>query len=222
MSATLPASASARPFGVVIPVKPTAVAKSRLSPLGDVARRELVAAFAVDTVEAVLECRVVERVLVVTDDVQLALGLRNMGVDAVPDGEAGSLNASLQQGAAELLRRSPHLRPVALCADLPALRSAELERALAAADPWAPTFVADAATVGTTLYVAPALASFAPRFGTGSRKAHLASGAGEIELQSIDSVRQDVDTPDDLRDAAALGLGRRTSWVVTSMRLLES
>lgn len=221
MSPTRPAPEPARSFGVVIPVKPAAVAKSRLSPLGDDARRELVTAFAVDTIEAVLECRVVEQVLVVTDDVQLALGLRDLGVDAVPDGESGSLNASLRQGSAELLRRSPHLRPVALCADLPALRSAELGQALAAASPLVSTFVSDAAVVGTTMYVAPDLASFEPRFGTGSREAHLASGAEEIELPGIDSVRRDVDTPDDLRTAAALGLGRRTSWVVTSLRLLD-
>jgi 2-phospho-L-lactate guanylyltransferase (CobY/MobA/RfbA family) len=31
-----------------------------------------------------------------------------------------------------------------------------------------------------------------------------------------------VDTPQDLRRAADLGVGSRTSWVITSLRLLES
>jgi 2-phospho-L-lactate/phosphoenolpyruvate guanylyltransferase len=214
--------AAPRAFGVVVPVKPASVAKSRLQPLGDRARRELVAAFAVDTIRAASECRVVGRVLVVTDDVQLALALRELGVDAVPDGESDSLNASLHQGAAELLRRSPGLRPVALCADLPALRSSELADALEAVGTEASAFVSDVAGAGTSMYAAPTLEAFEPRFGPASRGAHLAAGAREISLPGIPSLRQDVDTPDDLRAAAALGLGARTSFVVTSLRLLDS
>lgn len=209
-----------RTFGVVVPVKPAATAKSRLRPLGDHARRELVTALVVDTVAAATACPAVGGVLVVTDDVQLARGLRELAVDAVPDGESGSLNASLQQGAAELLRRRPTLQPVALCADLPALRPGELTLALEGADPSLPAFVADADGVGTTMYVAPTLDAFEPRFGTASRAAHLSYGAREIGLPGIDSLRRDVDTPEDLQVAAALGLGSRTSWVVTSLRLL--
>jgi 2-phospho-L-lactate guanylyltransferase len=221
MSATASLPDQRRRFGVVVPVKPAAVAKSRLQPLGDAARRALVAAFAVDTVQAALECPAVGRVLVVTDDVQLALRLRELGADAVPDGESGSLNATLHQGAAELVRRTPELRPVALCADLPALRPLELARALAAADASGPAFVADAAGVGTTMYAAHSLAEFDPRFGAASRAAHLASGATELPPEGISSLRSDVDTPEDLRTAAALGLGPRTSWVVTTMGLLD-
>jgi 2-phospho-L-lactate guanylyltransferase len=212
---------SPRVFGVVVPVKQSAVAKSRLQSLGDDARRELVTAFAVDTVAAALECPVVERVLVVTDDVPLARGLRELGVDAVPDGEAGSLNASLRQGVAELLRRRPSLVPVALCADLPALRPAELGRALAASGASTRSFVPDAGGEGTTLYVASSLGDFDPRFGPRSRTTHVAYGAQELTVPGIDSVRRDVDTPADLRAAAELGLGPRTSWVVTTMGLLD-
>lgn len=216
-----PAEPALRTFGVVVPVKRAALAKSRLRPLGDEARRALVTAFAVDTVTAALECPVVGEVLVVTDDVQLARGLRDLGVTAVPDGESDSLNASLRQGVAELLRNRPSLVPAALCADLPALRPAELAHALSAAASWSSAFVPDAAGVGTTLYAAGTPADFEPRFGHSSRAAHLAQGAGEIVLPGIDSVRRDVDTPDDLRAAAELGLGARTSWVVTSLQLLR-
>lgn len=207
-------------FGVVVPVKAAAVAKSRLRPLGDDARRQLAAAFAVDTVLAAVGCSLVGRVLVVTDDVPLALALRDLGVDAVPDGESGSLNASLQQGAVELVRRDPSLRPVALCADLPALRGDDLAAALGAADPSAPSFVADLEAVGTTLYAAPALATFDPQFGAGSRRSHLAQGAVEIGIAGVEPLRRDVDTPEDLRAAVALGVGPRTSWVVTTLRLI--
>ncbi len=219
--AATPSSPTPRTFGVVVPVKRVALAKSRLQPLGDEVRQELVTAFAVDTVSAILECPVVAEVVVVTDDVPLARGLRDLGVSAVPDGESGSLNASLRQGAAELLRRRPSVVPAALCADLPGLDPDELARALSAAATTTPSFVADAAGIGTTLYVAPTLVAFAPRFGPSSRAAHLAQGAEEIGLGTIDSVRRDVDTPGDLRAAAELGLGERSSWVVTHRRLLE-
>jgi 2-phospho-L-lactate/phosphoenolpyruvate guanylyltransferase len=222
MAATAPRTSDARAFGVVVPVKPAAVAKSRLGPLGDHARRELVGAFAVDTVLAALECPLVARVLVVTDEVPLALAFRELGVQAVPDGESGSLNASLRQGAAELVRQSPGLRLVALCADLPALRAEELAAALAATDPDRAAFVADSAGVGTTLYTAPSLEAFEPQFGARSCEAHLASGAVEVRVPGIDSLRRDVDTPEDLRTATELGVGSRTSWVVTSLRLLDT
>jgi 2-phospho-L-lactate/phosphoenolpyruvate guanylyltransferase len=212
-----PSSHQAQRFGVVVPVKPALVAKSRLGGLGDAVRRELVTAFAVDTVVAAHDCPAVGAVLVVTDDVVLARTLDEFGVVAIPDGRPGLLNESLRLGAAELVRRRPDLRPVALCADLPALRSADLAEVLANA-PGGPTaFVADAAGVGTTLYTAASVGSFEPRFGERSRDAHMAAGATELGAPA--SVRTDVDTPEELRAAAGLGLGARTSWVVTRFRL---
>jgi len=201
------------PYGVVVPVKPLSTAKSRLASLGDDVRRGLVLAFVVDTVNAVLDCAAVHRVLVVTDEVALARGLAELGVDAIPDGHTGDLNASLVQGAAELVRRDPELRPVALCGDLPALRSDELADVLGVGAEHPVAFVADRAGTGTTLYTAENLARFAPQFGADSCAAHRAAGAVAIGGDAMTSVRQDVDTPDDLADALTLGVGARTAWV---------
>jgi 2-phospho-L-lactate/phosphoenolpyruvate guanylyltransferase len=212
---TLPSAGPA--YGVVVPVKPPAVAKSRLASLGDDVRRELATAFAVDTVLAALECPLVEAALVVTDDALLARALQASGVEAIPDGRPGWLNETLELGASELLRRRPALRPVALCADLPALDPDELGAALAAAPQDRAAFVADAAGVGTTLYTAPTLAEFRPRFGPGSRAAHLQAGA--VELPAAPTVRRDVDTATDLDAAASLGVGPRTTFVLTRSRL---
>src|SRR3954466_789713 len=109
-------------FGVVVPVKPPAIAKTRLAPLGDEVRRELCAAFAADTVSALTACRLVSAVLVVTDDPAVARSLRALGVHAIPDGVSGDLNGTLELGAAELSRRHPGLALAAVFADLPALR----------------------------------------------------------------------------------------------------
>lgn len=205
-------------YGVLVPVKPPAVAKSRLGPLGDPARAELAAAFAMDAVAAALDCPAVARVLAVTDDFRLATALRDAGADVVPDGVSDDLNGTLAQAAAELARRDPRLRLAALCADLPALRPEDLERALAAAPADAMGFVADADGSGTTLVTAPALQSFDPRFGEGSADAHRSAGAQEIELADIPSLRRDVDTPDDLVAALELGVGPRTSLVSSVLR----
>jgi 2-phospho-L-lactate guanylyltransferase len=210
-------SSSSAPFGVVVPVKPPAVAKSRLGGLGDDVRRALASAFAADTVEAALASERVACVLVVTDDHLLARELVGSGVEVIPDGAADDLNASLGQAAAELLRRHPGLRIAALCADLPGLRPAELTRVLDAASSEAMAFVPDADGAGTTVVTAPDLETFRPRFGHGSRAAHLDSGAHEIDIDDIGSVRRDVDTPADLAEVLRLGIGPRTSRVTAGL-----
>lgn len=204
-------------FGVIVPVKPPAFAKSRLGRLGDEVRRALATAFAADTVEAALRADVVETVLVVTDDHRLAADLRALGASVIPDGRADDLNGSLVQAAAELVRRAPDLRITALCADLPALRPAELERALGAAPEVGAAFVADAEGRGTTLLTAASAQDFLPAFGPDSRAEHRTLGATEIDVDGIDSLRRDVDTPDDLAAALGLGIGPHSSRVAAGL-----
>jgi 2-phospho-L-lactate/phosphoenolpyruvate guanylyltransferase len=206
-------------YGVLVPVKPPAVAKSRLHTLGDEARIALVVAFAVDTIAAAMESPLVDQVLAVTDDHVLASGLTEIGARVIPDGTPGDLNGSLMLAAAELHRRDPGLRLAALCADLPALRSDELTRALSAAPSDRESFVADADGVGTTALLAPSLEEFRPMFGHGSRQAHLDAGAWEIDVVDVPTLRRDVDTREDLIAALALGVGSRTALVATGLRL---
>ena len=210
---------SSRRFAVLVPVKPPAFAKSRLADLGDAARIDLATAFAVDTVTAVLSCPSVARVLVVTDDHELAADLAELGVEVIPDGTTDDLNGTLRLAAAEMHRRDPDLSLVALCADLPALRPDELGLALDAASPAGLSFVTDADGVGTTAVVAATLDDFAPGFGPGSRQRHLDAGAHEIDGVDVPSVRRDVDDRATLAEATRLGLGRRTSLVVTLLGL---
>ncbi len=215
----LPTVSPTHRYAVLVPVKPPAVAKSRLRDLGDDARRDLATAFAVDTVTAALACRSVDRVLVVTDDHELARGLVDLGVEVIPDGTTDDLNRTLLLAAAEMHRRHPELRLVALCADLPALRPEELATALDACDPDAMSFVADRQGVGTTAVVAPTLETFRPAFGPGSRQRHLDAGAHEVDGVDVPSLRRDVDDRDDLAEAMRLGVGRRTSLVATVLGL---
>src|SRR6476620_2352910 len=138
-------------YAVLVPVKPPARGKSRLVGPSDDRRRDLAAAFALDTVSACLVAERVGAVLAVTDDASFSRRLAVLGCAAIPDGVSGDLNATLRQAAAEVHRRWPHLVPAAVCADVPALRPEDLDAALAGAAADVPSFVADAAGIGTTL-----------------------------------------------------------------------
>jgi 2-phospho-L-lactate guanylyltransferase len=218
MSATPAAPYRGPRFAVLVPVKPPSFAKSRLRELGDDARRDLATAFAVDTVTAAVGCSLVERVLVVTDDHELARVLVDLGVEVLPDGTSDDLNVTLRLAAAEMHRRQPGLRLVALCADLPALRADELALALTAAPRDGMGFVADADGLGTTAVLADTLDEFRPAFGPSSRQRHLEAGAHEVDVP-VPSLRRDVDDRDDLAEAVRLGVGARTALVVTALRL---
>jgi len=200
------------PAIVVVPVKPPAHAKSRLSGLPDAQRIALARAFALDTVTAALACTTVAAVLAVTDDFRFATDLRLAGCEVVPDGVSGDLNATLVQAALEVERRWPAYTVAAVCADLPALRPAELAAALAGVPASGAAFVADAAGTGTTLYAARAVADFAPAFGPGSAAAHEAAGAVPLG-GDWPSLRQDVDEVGDLGRVLLLGVGEHTRAV---------
>lgn len=212
MSSPAPARTDAR-FVVLVPVKPPARGKSRLHGLPDDRRHALAAAFALDTASAALTTEGVEHVLAVTDDSRFAAELAAAGCAVLPDGVGGDLNATLAQACAEAARRWPGCTPVALCADLPALRPEHLAGFLLAWSGEGPAFVPDAQGTGTTAYVAPP-GCFDPHFGPGSRAAHLAAGAEEL-AGDWPGLRQDVDDVGDLGRALALGAGPRTALAST-------
>jgi 2-phospho-L-lactate/phosphoenolpyruvate guanylyltransferase len=198
-------------WSLVIPVKVLALAKSRLTGLAGPRRAELALAMAADTVAAAAACAAVDSVIVVTDDDTAAAELSGLGALVLPDRPGDGLNPALAFGAAYSDERWPGRGRAGMAADLPALGPAELARALAEAAEVPEAFVADAAGTGTTLYTAGPGAAFCPRFGPGSYAAHRSAGAVELQLPGLDGLRRDVDTVADLRDAARIGLGPRTS-----------
>lgn len=193
------------PFVVLLPVKAPALGKSRLR-VPEHARPGLATAFALDALEAARATPAVIEVVVVTSDPGFATRCAELGTATLPDGDG--LNASLA-GAADAVRsRLPGAIPVALCADLPCLRSEDLATALAQVVGEGAWCVADAEGLGTTMYAAP-YDSFEPRFGAGSRAAHAAAGATEIEGE-LPSLRRDVDDEATLAAALRLGAGAFT------------
>ncbi|MGW7255956.1 2-phospho-L-lactate guanylyltransferase [Streptomyces sp. NPDC054834] len=203
---------------LVIPLKPLERAKSRLAnTAADGLRPGLALAFAQDTVAAALACPAVADVAVVTDDALAGRELAALGAQIVSDEPGGGLNAALAHAAAVVRASRPESPLAAVNADLPALRPLELSRVLSAAAEFPRAFLPDAAGVGTTLLAAAPGRELSPAFGADSRVRHRASGAAELLLDAVDSVRQDVDTGEDLRAALALGVGPRTAAVTARL-----
>ena len=202
----------------VVPVKSLSRAKSRLrGALPGVSHERLVIGLLRDTITAVLDCPVVGELIVVTNEPRAAEAATGLGARVEPDAPDAGLNAAFAHGAA----LAGGVPVAALTGDLPALRPAELAAALGAASPVVPAaagvaagvgrgFVPDATGTGTTLLTAPSGTALRPLFGPGSAAAHAASGATPL-IGPWPSLRRDVDTPDDLAAAAALGLGAHTA-----------
>lgn len=205
------------PFVVLVPVKPPRRGKSRLSTVAADQRAALATAFARDTIAAAREAVGVEEVMVVTDDHRFAAEARGAGCAVIPDGVSGSLNGSLVQAAAECRRRWPAYSVAALCADLPALRPADLTSGLEAVGDDVPCFVTDHLGTGTTMYAAAPGVVFDPRFGPDSRLAHLDAGAREL-TGDLGTLRLDVDDLDALEQAGLHGLGANTAALVRGLR----
>jgi 2-phospho-L-lactate guanylyltransferase len=206
---------------VVIPLKPIHLAKSRMGGLPGPLREALVVAMALDVRDAVLGCRNVAEVIVVSRDPRWRPILARRSVRFVSDPPEDSLNHALRRGALEA-RRGGHQRGIAaLTGDLPALTADELGAALRSAAGHASSFTADAGGTGTTLLAARGPSSFSPCYGPGSRLRHLRAGARELGFPRRSGLRQDVDTPDDLAEAVSIGVGPHTRAVLLGHRRAE-
>ncbi|WP_239070424.1 2-phospho-L-lactate guanylyltransferase [Cellulomonas chitinilytica] len=196
---------------VVVPVKTATAGKTRLAGvLPESHRQALVRAMALDTVAAAVATRGVVRVLVVTADEPVRLGLPT-GAEAVDEPSpttrpAGAvepgLDAAVLAGADRAAALDPGAGVAVLLGDLPALRPDDLAAALDLAAHRPRTVVADLGGTGTTLLtVAPGL-DLRPRFGAGSAAAHEALGHVRLDVPGTSSLRRDVDVPVDLARAA--------------------
>jgi 2-phospho-L-lactate/phosphoenolpyruvate guanylyltransferase len=171
---------------ILVPLKPLALAKSRLRGVyGD--HEDLVLALARSTLSAAAASPVVERIVVI--------GAALPGFESLPD-PFGRLNPALAHAAGQI-----DGAVAALPADLPALRPDELTEALSLATSRA--FVPDSEGTGTVLLAAPD-GELNPQFGPGSADRHELSGARRLP-GAWPTLRRDVDTAVDLKEAIRLG-----------------
>lgn len=189
-------------FVLLVPVKTLARAKTRLAPRPG--RDLLMRAFALDALDAARASRRVAHTYVVTDEDGFG--------DSLPDGGEGDLNLALVVAERQVRLRHPGLGVAAMCADLPALRTEDLDAALGAGL-HARWYAADADGTGTTLLAASPGVDLDPRFGAGSAERHESSGAVPVRAAAV-TLRRDVDTDADLHTAVGLGVGPHTREVL--------
>ncbi|QNG19256.1 2-phospho-L-lactate guanylyltransferase [Rhodococcus triatomae] len=213
---------------VLVAVKDLQLAKSRLAAeLGATDRRRLVLAMLADTLRAAGEVPGVGAMTVVTPDAEVGRAAAAAGAAVFADphrfpreateggGEAG-LNAALAAAAADARRVDRGITVVALQADLPALRTAELSAAIGAAAGAGPgrAVVVDRHGTGTAALVCvDPDRDLDPGFGPDSARRHIDGGAQSLHGH-WPGLRTDVDTIDDLRVATALGVGPHTGAVL--------
>ena len=201
---------------IVVPVKELGNAKTRLSARAATVRQELALAFSLDVVTACLASPRVQAVFVVTPDEAVSAAVRALGANIVSQKSDENLNESLIHGHTAAAAAFPHRRIGLLAADLPALRTHEVDLALAESEQWDRCFVADVAGTGTTFVaVAPGI-SLQPRFGPRSRAAHARAGFIELTTPELTRMRCDVDTEVDLWYAQQLGVGHFTAVALSA------
>ena len=207
-------------IAALVPVRGLDVAKSRLGEALDAEeRRSLVERLLRRTVEAALATPWITAVAVVSADPEVLALARVLGAHDVAQG-GGGLNEGLDEARSWAVGAGADAVLV-VPADLPAVSATELGQVIRAARGIAVaqstrdrtarplvTLVPDRARTGTNvLLVAPADAiCFA--FGEGSRAAHAraAESIGAIYREVDGPLGLDLDTPDDLLAAEALGL----------------
>jgi 2-phospho-L-lactate guanylyltransferase len=179
---------------VVVPQKRLRRAKSRMSELSTDERRDLVVCMAETVVATAAEVPAVDRVfLLVEEDWPTA------GVPVLRQRPGHGLNDALRGADAIVRRRWPRHHLAVLPADTAAGSVAELSAALNLASGHRRAFVADRHGLGTVLLTRAPGTPLAPRFGAGSRLAHVQTGAVDLTLSlNVPGLRCDFDTLQDL------------------------
>ena len=180
-----------------MPVKSSTRAKSRIR-LDPPMRQALALIMAQDTIAAIVSALPVGRTMVVIEDVGDGTTLSRVpGIDLFVT-HTDELNAAIRDGLAAL-GPGPGGPVAVVPADLPSLTAGELTEALTLAAAHPRSVVADRAGTGTTLLAAQSPDLLDPRYGVGSFRAHVATGAVPLELPPKSGLRRDVDRVDNLR-----------------------
>ncbi|WP_332643936.1 2-phospho-L-lactate guanylyltransferase [Aeromicrobium sp.] len=197
-----------------MPIKPWDGAKSRLH-TDSGARRALAMAFAMDALDAVLDCAEVGRVVVVTSGDEVAEHARSAGAVVISESSArvaDPLGAAVRDGVAWAAQEHPDEAVAVIPADLPSLTSIELGRLLTEARAYPLAFVADANGDGTTILASQRPSLLRAGYGVGSAERHRSYGA--VELQAPAGLRRDVDEFHELLEAQRIGVGPHTAAAI--------
>jgi len=209
---------------VVVPIKPFALAKRRLSVvLTETERARLARAMLTDLLTTLSHCERVTRVVCVTREKAVPAIAERFGAMVLPEAEPG-LSKSVFQ-AARHLQAQGATSLLMLPTDVPLATSVEIDQ-LIARHGWAPavTLVSDEEGYGTNAIAVspPDLMPF--RFGRRSFEAHrAAANALGARVQTLRSpgLALDIDRPDDLRRVLSYERALGTLELLTEIDVLS-
>lgn len=194
----------------IVPVKPLALAKGRLSTrLSPAQRRRLVLTMLQDVLAALAPVRAIAKTLVVTADPDVADAAARAGVRIVTERQAQGLNQAVEHGLQQAVRLGA-TRALVLPADLPFATSDEIARLVAAG---ADSTRAELAMVpaadgdGTNALLISPPGIITPSFGPGSFLAHLGQALArrvDVRVLHLAGLALDIDRPQDLARLSAL------------------
>lgn len=197
----------------IVPVKSMAHAKSRLG------RDDLAWPFLRDCVHALKHVALISRIVITTSDEDVHRWAVREGCLVVPDHGHDGINAAVLHAATVA---PADFGLMVMVSDLPCLTPGAVARVLDAASRYPVSFLADAQGSGTTTWCSTTKEPPVTHFGRNSRQAHASSGAvdlvrsqGDDWAAGVAAARCDVDTPDALERAIALGVGAQTSLAVS-------
>jgi 2-phospho-L-lactate/phosphoenolpyruvate guanylyltransferase len=185
----------------VVPVKRFAVAKSRLAPGVDAARKpELVAAMVADVLEAIGRARTIERTIVVSQEpaaVELAAAA---GAELIDDFDDASHSGAALAGARAAAAAGADCVAL-LPGDCPLLDPRELDRMLTGVPDRYVAVIPDRHGTGTNALVLAPPEAIEPSFGEGSKERHVAAARAAgipFGVEELPSLGLDLDTPADI------------------------
>ena len=203
-----------RAWTIIIPVKDTTIAKTRLSGLSQPVRATLALAFALDAAAAALGCR---------DGPRCHCGDQRPEGSDIPWPSSAHTSSPTSRTPGSTPHWSTAVRVVrrersacGSCRSIsetcqPCVRrisrrpSPPVQRTLAGSSP-TPT------GPGRPCSPPPTGTRSSPLFGVGSAAAHARSGAIDLVEPGLQRLRRDVDTEDHLWQAVRLGVGQLTEW----------
>lgn len=210
------AGSPAPTWTVVLPVEPFTRDRPGWEPAGH-RRTELAHAVYLDTLRAVRATVGVGLVVVVTADPLAAQQARTLGAVTAHGDPAHDPHVAAQHTAVATATLAPGATVAVITADLPALRPAQLARALAVARRHARAFVPDHTGNGVTLLASRGpTAGLLPAVGPGTRHRHARGGARELLMPGIAGLRHAVATPEDLVTARLRGVGPYTAAILAT------
>jgi 2-phospho-L-lactate guanylyltransferase len=206
----------------LVPAKPLPLAKSRLAPLlGDADRMAITQAMLDDVLGALRRARLVDRVLVVTADRQLAAQAGARGASVVDEGAPRGLNGAVTL-ATEVALNLGAASVLVVLSDLPLVTAPDVDALLARAPERGVLLVPSKEGTGTNAFLRRPGGVVPPCFGGRSLERHVSAAERRRLACTIAPdarIAFDLDTPEDLRVFAATATATATYAEATRLGL---